>query len=122
MTLELSQSFYFEAAHTLRRAVDAAGSLRVHGHTYLGEVAVVGPKDAASGMVVDLAQLRAVIERTKQRLDHHMLNEVEGLGVPTLENLCEFLWRSVAAEIPNVVRVRVSRAASGDSCSLTQAP
>ena len=39
---ELSQSFYFEAAHTLRRdletAAEAAGSRRIHGHTYQAEV------------------------------------------------------------------------------------
>ncbi len=31
---ELSQRFFFEAAHTLRREVEAEGSRRVHGHTY----------------------------------------------------------------------------------------
>ena len=29
MTFELSQRFYFEAAHTLRRKIDAQGSLRI---------------------------------------------------------------------------------------------
>ena len=35
---------------------------RIHGHTYRAEVAVSGPRDAHTGMVVDLAQLRAVFE------------------------------------------------------------
>jgi 6-pyruvoyltetrahydropterin/6-carboxytetrahydropterin synthase len=58
---ELSQSFYFEAAHTLQRGVErneADGSRRVHGHTYTARVAVLGDVDPASGMVVDLAVRR----------------------------------------------------------------
>ena len=37
---ELSQRFYFESAHTLRRSIEAEGSRRVHGHTYEAEVTV----------------------------------------------------------------------------------
>jgi 6-pyruvoyltetrahydropterin/6-carboxytetrahydropterin synthase len=61
---ELSQSFYFESAHTLRRHVErneADGSRRVHGHTYTAEVTVRGALDPATGMLVDLAVLRAAI-------------------------------------------------------------
>ena len=58
---ELSQRFYFEAAHTLRRQVEAEGSRRIHGHTYEAEVTVAGVPDATTGMVMDLGPLRAEI-------------------------------------------------------------
>ena len=38
MKYELSQRFYFEAAHTLRRQIEAEGSRRIHGHTYIAEI------------------------------------------------------------------------------------
>ena len=60
---ELSQRFYFEAAHTLERSIDAAGSRRIHGHTYHAEVTLLGNPDPASGMLVDLAYLRREVER-----------------------------------------------------------
>lgn len=116
---ELSQSFYFEAAHTLRRQVErneADGSRRVHGHTYSAEVCVQGEVDPASGMVVDLAVLRAAIAAVRDRLDHHFLDEVPGLGVPTLENLCRYIQAQVAAAVPDVASVMVERKSSGDRC------
>ncbi|MBI2733306.1 MAG: 6-carboxytetrahydropterin synthase [Aquabacterium sp.] len=60
---ELSQTFSFDAAHTLKRKVspeEAAGSRRIHGHTYTAEIFVRGERQPDSGMVVDLAVLREV--------------------------------------------------------------
>jgi 6-pyruvoyltetrahydropterin/6-carboxytetrahydropterin synthase len=116
---ELSQSFYFEAAHTLQRGVErneADGSRRVHGHTYSARVAVLGQADPASGMVVDLAVLRAAIAAVRDRLDHHFLDEVPDLGRPTLENLCVFIHRQISALVPQLSEVIVERKSSGDRC------
>jgi len=115
---ELSQTFTFDAAHTLKRQVspeEAAGSRRIHGHTYTAEVAVRGPRDAATGMVVDLSVLRAALAEVRSQLDHHLLDEVPNLGTPTLENLCVFIFNEASARIPQVCMVSVSRAA-GDRC------
>jgi len=116
---ELSQSFYFESAHTLKRAVErneADGSRRVHGHTYTARVTVRGEADAGTGMVLDLARLRAAIAEVRERLDHHFLDEVPGLDVPTLENLCVFIHRHVSPSVPQVAEVSVERKSSGDRC------
>ena len=83
---ELSQRFYFEAAHTLNRKIETEGSLRIHGHTYEAEVALVGTPDPASGMLIDLALLRQEIERVRSMLDHRFLDEVQEIGPVTLEN------------------------------------
>lgn len=115
---ELSQTFSFDAAHTLKRKVsaeEAAGSRRIHGHTYTAEVMVRGERQPDSGMVVDLAVLRDVIAGVRSQLDHHFLDEVAGLGAPTLENLCVFIFAQVKAQIPQASGVAVSRAA-GDRC------
>jgi 6-pyruvoyltetrahydropterin/6-carboxytetrahydropterin synthase len=116
---EVSQQFYFDSAHTLERSVEADPSRRVHGHTYHAEITVAGQPSPATGMVVDLGQVREVIERVRDMLDHRMLNEVEGLGTPTLENLCAFLWRQFEAEGCKPHRITVRRDAIGDACSLT---
>ena len=116
---ELSQSFYFESAHTLKRQVErneADGSRRVHGHTYTARVCVQGEADPASGMVVDLAVLRAAIAAVRDKLDHHFLDEVPNLGLPTLENLCRYIHAEVAATVPNLASVTVERKSSGDRC------
>lgn len=116
MILELSQEFYFEAAHTLDREFDAESSRRVHGHTYYAEVFVRGEPDPVTCMITDLATLRSQIEQVRSELDHHLLDEVEGLGKPTIEALAMLIARRLRVLEPRVVAVRVSRRASGDSC------
>jgi 6-pyruvoyltetrahydropterin/6-carboxytetrahydropterin synthase len=115
---ELSQRFMFEAAHTLQRAFEVEGSRRVHGHTYFAEVTVAGVPDRASGMVMDLAQLRAHIEDIRSALDHQMLDDVPQLGAPTLENLCSYIADRLRCAAPNLASVRVWREGSGDACRL----
>ena len=122
MSYEVSQRFYFEAAHTLDREIDAAGSRRIHGHTYQCEVTVSGQPDPLTGMVVDLGLLRRHIQSVRDVLDHAMLDDVAGLGPATLENLCAFIARQMGAVRPAVAAVRVWREASGDSCLLRVDP
>jgi len=123
MLFTISQRFFFDAAHTLRREIEAEGSRRVHGHTYHAEVSLSGPRDPATGMVLDLGLLRRRLEVVREQLDHHMLDDVPGLGTPTLENLCVFIAQALPADLqPRVSRVRVWRDALGDSCALDLPP
>lgn len=118
MTYELSQRFYFEAAHTLRRKIEAEGSRRIHGHTYHAEVTLRGTPDPQTGMMVDLGVLRQEVERVRQQLDHHFLDEVPELGPATVENLCAFIHRQLRDRLPQIACVTVERPASGDRCRL----
>ena len=117
MKYEVSQRFFFDAAHTLERDIERESSARVHGHTYLSDVGVAGEPDA-SGMVVDLGHLRLSLAELRAALDHQLLDDVPGLGKPTLENLCRFIAeRAGAAGFP-VSRVSVWREGIGDRCDL----
>ena len=118
MNYEISQRFYFDAAHTLKRKIDAEGSRRIHGHTYHCEVALAGVPDAKTGMVSDLGLLRARLETVRELLDHHYLDEIAGLGVPTLENLCTFVWHAVQPHFGTIASVRIWRDGMGDACML----
>jgi 6-pyruvoyltetrahydropterin/6-carboxytetrahydropterin synthase len=118
MNYEISQKFFFDAAHTLRRGVETDSSLRVHGHTYHAEVVLSGQPDAATGMVVDLGLVRRAIEQLRPRLDHRMLDDLAGLGPATLENLCAFIWRELFPALPALAAVRVWRDGMGDSCTV----
>jgi 6-pyruvoyltetrahydropterin/6-carboxytetrahydropterin synthase len=119
MTYEVTQQFFFDAAHTLEREIETASSRRVHGHTYRAEVSVRGTPDAKTGMVIDLGVVRTHIARVRETLDHHLLNEVTDLGKPTLENLCRYIAESLRSGGLQVNRVRVWRDAMGDGCTLT---
>ena len=121
-TYDLSQRFYFEAAHTLRREIEAESSRRIHGHTYEAEVTVRGQPDPTTGMVIDLALLREHIRAVRNLLDHQFLDDVEGLGPPTLENLCAFILERLGHEVKGLAVVSVWRQASGDRCTVAVVP
>lgn len=114
---EISQRFYFDAAHTLRREIEAEGSRRTHGHTYHAEVFVRGDALGESGMVMDLGFVRREIADVRAQLDHHFLDDIPGLGPATLENLCLFIWKNLEPRIAGLAGVSVERGSVGDKCS-----
>lgn len=122
MNYEISQKFFFDAAHTLSREIEADSSRRIHGHTYNAEVSLSGTRHPQTGMVVDLGLVRLAIEQLRPQLDHRMLDDVAGLGPATLENLCAFIWRALAPRLPGLSIVRVWRDSVGDSCTLRGHP
>lgn len=91
-----------------------------HGHNYTLEVTVAGEPDPVSGFVVDLKQLKDILEREVLSVyDHRHLNhEVPEFmppasTVPTTENIAIAIWRrllpAIDGSIPNtrLHRVRV---------------
>lgn len=120
MKYELSQKFYFEAAHTLDRAIETEGSRRIHGHTYHAEITLAGMPNTANGMLADLGVVRNEIAKVRDMLDHRFLDEVADLGPATLENLCRFIFVNLADALPSLTRVSVERQASGDRCCLSK--
>lgn len=114
---ELRKQFWFEAAHTLHRAVDAEPSRRIHGHSYRAEVAVRGRPDADSGMVVDLGLFERALAEARDGLDHRLLDELKDLGPATLENLSSWIWRKVSDVCPGLSQVTVYRDSTGDACT-----
>ena len=70
-----------------------------HGHNYTVQVTLAGPIDAATGMVVNLAEIdRFAGQELLERFDQTNLNthEVFRDVVPTTENLSVELWQVFA--------------------------
>ena len=84
-----------------------------HGHNYTLEVTVAGEIDPVTGFVVDLKQLKDVLEREVVGVyDHRHLNlEVPEFRttIPTTENIAIAIWRRLDGKIPHarLHRVRV---------------
>ncbi len=112
--IELSQEFSFDAAHWLGNG--AAENRRMHGHSFYAEVTLRGEADPATGFLRDLGEVKRVLDDIRETLDHRLLNEVEGLGVPTLENLARFIHARAKQALPEVVRVKLRRPSYGQTC------
>ncbi|MBW8746291.1 MAG: 6-carboxytetrahydropterin synthase [Acidobacteria bacterium] len=84
-----------------------------HGHNYTLEVTVQGKVDSVTGFVVDLKQLKEILEREVVSVyDHRHLNhEVPEFRTmqPTSENIAIAIWRRLEGKIAgaNLVKVRV---------------
>lgn len=114
---ELKKEFRFEAAHTLNRNIETESSRRIHGHSYRAEVTIFGEIDPVSGMVIDFGLFHEALMGVTNSLDHRFLDEVEGLGPPTLENLSVFIWQSLAGKCPGLKQITVYRDSAAESCT-----
>jgi 6-pyruvoyltetrahydropterin/6-carboxytetrahydropterin synthase len=84
-----------------------------HGHNYTLEVTVAGEVDPVTGFVVDLKELKDILEREVVSVyDHRNLNlEVPEFAarIPTTENIAVAIWNRLNGKVPNAQlhRVRV---------------
>jgi 6-pyruvoyltetrahydropterin/6-carboxytetrahydropterin synthase len=113
--IELTQEFGFDAAHRLEQG--SRDNARIHGHSFYVEVTLRGEPGPASGWLRDLGDVKTALESVRANLDHQLLNEVEGLGTPTLENLARYIFEKVRPALPEIVRVRIRRPSYGQSCA-----
>ena len=117
MSVEIVKEFAFDAAHFLPTAAEGHPYRRMHGHSFSAEVALAGTPDPVSGWLVDFAIIEAALAALRDRLDHRVLNDITGIGVPTLENLAAWIYGELAAILPGLTRVTVRRPSSGESCT-----
>lgn len=87
---------------------------RVHGHNYVLEVAVRGPVDPRTGMVLDLNTLMSLVRREiVDQVDHRFLNEdvafLRDLPVITSEALAVAFWNRLAEHEPDWGGARLHR-------------
>jgi 6-pyruvoyltetrahydropterin/6-carboxytetrahydropterin synthase len=122
VTVELGRRYRFSASHRLysahlgeaanREIYGKCANPHGHGHNYILEVSVSGPVDAATGMIANLADLDAFVERrVLDDYDHKSFNEdVASFRsvVPTTENLCiDIFQRLKPCPHAKLERVRV---------------
>lgn len=118
--MKLTQSFVFEAAHTLKNRYinvhDKLNSENIHGHTYHASISYEG-EVKEDGMVKDFGHIKWAVDLIIKELDHKFLDNVEGLGRPTMENLCLYIAKRLQTSHSNLCEVTVERKATGDKCT-----
>ena len=124
MQYRLTKSFTFDGAHRLPDYDGACA--RVHGHTWRVDVAVKGTgleplmdSGPKNGMLIDFKDLKAVVGPLIARLDHNMLNEIDGLDNPTAENIAAWLFAKIE---PLLDANRDSHRAMLDSVTVWESP
>jgi 6-pyruvoyltetrahydropterin/6-carboxytetrahydropterin synthase len=91
-----------------------------HGHNYVLEVTVEGNPDHVTGMVIDLKELKDILEEeVVGPMDHRFLNfEVKPFDrvIPTTENVAREIWRRLDRRLtsPNARLSKVRLFETGD--------
>lgn len=105
--MEIFKAFTLESAHRLPNVPPGHKCARVHGHSFRVEISVTGGVDAATGWVMDFADIKAAFQPVFDQLDHHYLNDIQGLDNPTSENLSRWIWQQLAPALPQLSQVVV---------------
>jgi 6-pyruvoyltetrahydropterin/6-carboxytetrahydropterin synthase len=97
VTASIARSYEIQAAHSLPNVPPGHKCGRLHGHTYVLEVELTGRIDPTLGWVLDFAMLDAVVKQlVVSVLDHHHLNEIDGLENPTSEVISWWVWKKLS--------------------------
>ena len=107
MAYELTKEFSFHAAHSLTVLPQEHKCSHLHGHTYRVLFTVRGELDPDLGWVVDFGVMAGEAEKLHEMLDHKYLNEIEGIDVPTSENLARFVFDRMVKTLHGLVSVTV---------------
>jgi 6-pyruvoyltetrahydropterin/6-carboxytetrahydropterin synthase len=128
LKLELGRRYKFSASHRLHSAhLTEEENCRVfgkcnnpygHGHNYVLEVSLSGDVDPATGMIANLGDLDAFVERhVLDDFDHKSLNEdVPAFRdkVPTTENVCIEIFKRLKS-FPNAKLERIRIQETGNN-------
>ncbi len=103
--MEIFREFSFEAAHRLPYVPEGHKCARLHGHSFRVEIHIRGGLDPETGWVMDYAELKEAFQPLHEQLDHHYLNDIDGLTNPTSENLAIWIWDRLKSRLPSLIRV-----------------
>ena len=106
--MDIFKVFSIEAAHRLPNVPPAHKCARLHGHSFRVEIHVSGPVGGETGWVMDFADIKEAFQPLFAQLDHHYLNEVEGLSNPTSEHLARWIWQRLRPSLPMLSKVIVN--------------
>ncbi len=114
--MRIYKEFLFEAAHFLPGAAPGTPNARVHGHSFRARVSIEGVPDPQTGYIFHFDELAQAMADAQEALDHGLLNEVEGLEVPTLERIAVWLWNRLQNRVPGLAEIEVARDSCREGC------
>ncbi|WP_158380255.1 6-carboxytetrahydropterin synthase QueD [Candidatus Williamhamiltonella defendens] len=115
MNSSLFKEFQFEAAHRLPYIPEEHKYRRLHGHSSVVRLEIIGKIDAKSGWIIDFADLKSAFQPIWNKLDHQYLNDIAGLENLTSELLAIWLWDRLKPHLPQLSSITIKETCSA-SC------
>ena len=120
-TVFITRQVHFNSAHRLHNPAKSAAWNRkqygpcneTHGHNYVLEVTVKGEIDPVTGYVIDLGELKRIMNESVTDLcDHRSLNDRVGFlsgVIPSTENLVIAFWHELEPLLPAAAKLHCVR-------------
>lgn len=109
MTTIIGNRYEFISGHWLPNVPDGHKCRRPHGHNYEMEVVVTG-EIQYTGFIIDFYDLDEIVKPLLEKLDHQMLNDIDGLENPTAEIIAAWFRVHIQNMLPSdteCVRVQI---------------
>lgn len=94
----ITRRYHFEAAHFLPKVHEMHKCRNMHGHNYEFEV-TVRSNTIVDGFVIDYWDLDKIVHPLIEKVDHRLLNHIDGLDNPTAELIAEWLLGHLREEL-----------------------
>ncbi|WP_266180229.1 6-carboxytetrahydropterin synthase QueD [Dyella humicola] len=115
--MHIFKVFHIEAAHRLPNVPLGHKCARLHGHSFRIEIHVAGEPDPSLGWVMDFADVKTAFAPLYDQLDHHYLNDIEGLENPTSEMLARWIFTRLEPRLPGLDKVVVHETCTSGASS-----
>lgn len=99
----LSKAFSFDAAHFIPGHQGKCKN--VHGHTWKGDVSLVTGELDEMGMVIDFAEVKKVLAKILDQIDHQFLNN--HFKNPTCELIAQWIHDEIKNGLPENFNGRI---------------
>jgi len=118
---EITVEDTFAAGHYLRNYKGKCEN--PHGHNYKIKITLAGQTLDQAGLLLDFKDLREVMKKTIDRLDHKMINDVQPFTElnPSAENLAKYFYDEATQTLDRATggRVRVKNVTIFETDSTT---
>ena len=98
----------FAAGHYLRNYKGKCEN--PHGHNYKIQVTLRGTELDKAGLLLDFKDVKSVMKSVIERLDHHMLNDIDPFRElnPSAENIAKYFYDQANGQLKSLTNGRVS--------------
>ncbi len=102
------KKFAFDSAHFLPNVPEGHKCKNMHGHTYHLTVYLEGDLDTELQWVMDFKELKDVVKPVIERIDHQLLNDIQGLENPTAERIVVWIWEQIQPKLPLLSKLELN--------------
>lgn len=95
----------FESALRLFNAPEGDRRRRLHGHSYLLRLHLTAPLDPIMNWTVDYGDVKELFKPVYKKLDHHLLNELNGVEDTDPANITQWIRQQAGDVIPQLDRI-----------------